>query len=149
VTDRPRALIILIAVFLLGGIAGGAASYFWLKNYLDSRAPAFSRNVPQPRGQGRQMMSELLQLTPEQEARYREIMEESRRKFGELQKEQMPKINAIRIETNRKFSEILNDEQRKKFESFVKEWEGRRERMPRGRQPDLPPPPPPPPPERR
>ena len=29
--DRPRALAVLIAVFLLGCLAGSAGSYFWLK----------------------------------------------------------------------------------------------------------------------
>ena len=147
-TDRPRALFILVAVFLLGGIVGAAGSYFWLKNSAVSRQPGFARNSPQGgRNQGRQKMPDLLQLTPEQESRFREIMAESRRKLGELQKEQRPKIDAIRNETNRQFLEILSEEQRKRFESFLKQMGNRRERPPRGLQPELPPPPPPPPPQ--
>jgi Spy/CpxP family protein refolding chaperone len=141
VTDRPRALIILVAVFLLGGVVGGSGSYFWFKNSAKSREPSFVRDGPQGRGQGRQRLPELLQLTSEQEARFKEVMAESRRRLGELQNEQRPKIDAIRDETNRKFLEILNDEQRKKFESFLKQMPDRRERSPRGREPEMPPPP--------
>lgn len=141
-TDRPRALIILVAVFLLGGIVGVAASYFLLKDSATARVQPFVGNMPQMRGPGRPKVSELLELTPEQEVRFREIMEESRRKLAELQKEQLPKIEAIRKETNRKISEILNEDQRKKFESFTKEWESRRERMEKGKMPNFPPPPP-------
>jgi DNA anti-recombination protein RmuC len=142
VTDRPRALIILVAVFLLGGIVGASGAYFWLKNSANHREPAFVRDGPQVRGQGRQRLPELLQLTSEQEARFREIMTESRKRLGEVQKEQRPKIDAIRDETNRKFLEILNDEQRKKFEKFLKQAQERMERMPRGRQNEPVPPPP-------
>ncbi len=142
-TDRPRALIVLIAVFLLGCLSGILGGYFWSKRSAE-QPPPMMRNGREARGgQGRQRMTDLLGLTPEQERRFRDIMEESRRKLMDLQKEQMPKVEAIRNETNRRFLEVLSEEQRKKFEAFLKEWQARRERGPRG--PELPPPPPRPP----
>lgn len=141
-TDRPRALIVLIAVFLLGCLSGVLGGYIWSKRSA-AEPPPMMRDGRQARGPGRQRMPNFLSLTPEQERRFREIMEESRRKLMELQKEQMPKVEAIRNETNRKFLEILDEEQRRKFEAFLKEWENRRERGPRG--PESPPPPPLPP----
>ncbi len=134
-TDRPRALIILVAVFLLGCITGAGGSYFWLKK---STIPAMPQmgNAPSGHGQGRQRMPELFQLSPEQEARFREIMAESRRKLAELQNEQRPKIESIRSETDRKLHDILNEEQRKKFDSYLKEMQNRRGREPRGRGPE-------------
>ena len=131
-TDRPRALVIIIAVFILGSLAGAIGSYFWLKKSVSYPAPMM-RNIPQGRGSGRSRMSEMFGLTPEQEARFREIMAESRRKLSELQREQAPKLEAIRTETNREFAKILNEEQRKKFEAFLSESQNRRDRMPRGR----------------
>jgi DNA anti-recombination protein RmuC len=77
-------------------------------------------------------MTELLQLTSEQETRFRQIMAESRKQLSQLQHEQAPKIEAIRAETNRKLTAILNAEQQEKFESFVKEI--RRRHLPGGRQ---------------
>jgi Spy/CpxP family protein refolding chaperone len=84
-------------------------------------------------------LPELLQLTPDQEARFRATMAESRKQLDALRSEQAPKIEAIRSETNRKLSSILNEEQRKKFAAFLKEMENRRRRSPRGRGLETPP----------
>ena len=141
-TNRPRALAVLIAVFLVGCIIGSAVSFVWMKRPFgplnqDSGYTEFRNRPPGP-GQGRRRMTEFLQLTPDQEKRFREIMAESRKQLSELQVEQAPKIEAIRIETNRKLTAILNPEQQKKFETFVKETESRRRRVPGGRQFDAP-----------
>ncbi len=91
-------------------------------------------------------MVDLLQLTPEQERRFREIMSESRKQLDQLRTEEAPKLDAIRAEeapkleairaeTNRKLRAILNQEQQNKFETFLKEMESRRRRGgPGGRQ---------------
>jgi Spy/CpxP family protein refolding chaperone len=150
-TDRPRALAVLIAVFLVGGISGAAGSYYWLKQ--DTAIQSHHREEGPPGVQGRRRLPELLQLTPEQDARFREIMVESRKQLEQLWKrqeplqkqldglrnEQFPKVEAIRAETNRKFLAILNPEQQKQFNAFLKEREGMRDRMPRGRGFETPP----------
>jgi Spy/CpxP family protein refolding chaperone len=90
-------------------------------------------------------MADLLQLTPEQESRFREIMSESRKQLDHLRLEEAPKLealraeeaprlDAIRAETNRKLKAILNQEQQNKFESSLKEMENRTRRGPGGRQ---------------
>jgi len=140
VTDRPRALAVLIAVLLVGCIIGSAGSFIWTKRpfgpFNQDRGYAESRNRPPGPGgpgpgQGRRRLTELLQLTPDQEKQFREIMAKSRKQLSDLQVEQMPKIEAIRIDTNRRLTAILNPEQRKKFETFVQEMESRRIRIPR------------------
>lgn len=130
-TDRPRALAVLIAVFLVGCIAGAAGSYYWLKHNTEARHRQGEEGPPLP--QGRQRLPDLLKLTPEQDARFKEIMQESRKQLDALRAEQIPKIDAIRAETNRKFSAILNPEQQKRFDAFLKEWENTRRHPPRGR----------------
>ena len=153
-TDRPRALAVLIAVFLVGCIAGAAGSYYWLKQ--DTVVRTRHREEGSPGSQGRQRWMDLLrslQLTPEQDARFREIMMESwkemeplrkqmepvRRQLDTMREEQFAKIDAIRAETNRKFAAILNQEQKKKFDSFLKESESMGRRPPRGREFEPPP----------
>jgi Spy/CpxP family protein refolding chaperone len=131
VTNRPRALIVLIAVFLAGGIVGSAGSYYWLRRSEGSRIRVRG-NVRAP-VQERQRLPELLKLTPDQENRFKEIMAESRRQLDALRAEQAPKIEEIRSETNRKLYAILNGEQQKEFAAFLKEMENRRKRSPRGR----------------
>lgn len=154
-TNRPRALAVLLAVFLAGGIAGAAGSYYWLRQ--NSMAQNHHREEGPPGFQGRQRWQDFLrslELTPEQDARFKEIMMESWKQMEQLRKqadplrqqlnammsEQMPKLESIRAETNRKFADILNPEQRQKFESFLKEAGSMGRRPPRGR--DFGPPPP-------
>ena len=79
-------------------------------------------------------MVDFLQLTSEQENRFREIIAESRKQLDQLRADEAPKIGAIRAETNRKLKAILNQEQQNKFESFIKEMESRRRRGQGGRQ---------------
>jgi Spy/CpxP family protein refolding chaperone len=155
VTNRPRALAVLIAVFLVGCIAGASGSYYWLKK--DAAIRNHRRDEGPPGSQGRQRWMQLLsslQLTSEQDARFKEIMAESRKQVEPLWKQQEPllkqmdplrrqldamrdeqfaKLDAIRAETNRKFSAILNPEQKKKFDAFLKESEEMRGHLPRGR----------------
>ncbi|MBP1625202.1 MAG: hypothetical protein H6Q07_3224 [Acidobacteria bacterium] len=131
-TDRPRALAVLIAVFLLGGILGASGSYLWFRNQ-----PVPQRGVrdfrPGPGGPGgRLRFNDMLQLSPEQEVRFREIMGEMRGKLDALTAEQSPKIEAIRTETNRSLMSVLNAEQKKKFADFLKQMEVGRRREPHG-----------------
>ncbi len=131
-TDRPRALAVLIAVFVLGCVLGSAGSYMWLRH----SEPPSARNMrsfPAGSGPGRQRLPELLQMTPEQENQFREIMAESRKKLESLRTEQEPKIEAIRAETNRELLSVLNPDQQKKFDGFLKEMEQFRRRPPRER----------------
>jgi hypothetical protein len=151
VKERPRALAVLIAVFLFGCLAGSAGSYFWFKKSLDSNrgsrdfGDSAIKNGPLPRPEPPNF-KEILQLTPEQDVHFKEIVGESRKQMTEFRKqtdafhfEQDAKIRAILSEMNRKLYSILNEEQKKKFAAWQKEFENTRKRPPRRR--DFPPPP--------
>lgn len=136
--ERPRAIAVLIAVFLVGCMAGSAGSYFWLRRSLAGPMQSADRMMPRHFRRGPHL-PELLSLTPEQDARFRQVMDELREQLQALDVERAPKIDRLRIETNRRLSAILSEEQRRKFESFIKEMEARRKRAPHG--PDVGPPP--------
>jgi|WetSurSiteA1Bulk_404760.scaffolds.fasta_scaffold11852_2 hypothetical protein len=142
-TDRPRALAVLIAVFLMGCIIGAGGSYLWLKKNQDQARSTMQGFPSGPSPQGRQRMQELLQLTPEQESQFSKIMAESRRQMDAVRAqdqpkieaiftEQQPKIEAIAADTNRKVMSILNKDQQAKFESLWKEMGSRRRGPPHG-----------------
>lgn len=127
-TDRPRALAVLIAVFLLGSVLGIGGSYYWLKKQTTAWPAGFARNFPPmpPRSAGgRPRFTDMLDLTPDQERKFREIMADSRNQLEALRIEQVPKLEAIRDETNRRLMSILNDEQKAKFEEIRKGMEFR------------------------
>jgi len=121
VRDRPRALAVLLAVFLAGCLVGGAGSFVWLR-----KAAATAGSRPAGRGQERQKLKEVLQLSPEQEAQFTAILNESRKRLAEVQREHEPKIESIRNETNSKLNAILNPEQQRKFAEFRREMRSRR-----------------------
>lgn len=123
-TDRPRALAVLISVFLLGCVLGIAGANLWLRHNASaarrSSTDNYLRRMPD------------LNLTAEQETQFEQIVGEMRKQLADVRKEQRPKIDAIRNETNHKLMSILNGEQKKKFESFIKDMNDRRMRSPRG-----------------
>lgn len=139
-TDRPRALAVLIAVFLLGGIIGSGGTYWWTKKYQAAGTVQNRRPGPRPE---RPRWREVLQLTPEQAEQFEKIMAESRKQMQSVRAEQEPKIqrlfseqgprlDAIIAETNKKLMAMLDKDQQKKFESLLKEMNSRRGRLPRG-----------------
>jgi hypothetical protein len=136
VKDRPRALAVLIAVFLFGCVVGSTGSYFWLKRapVLNGRPPEFgdntARNGHRPRPE-QPNFREILQLTDAQDARFKEIimvfskqMRDSSKQTDAFHAQQEIKIKTIIDEMHRKLLSILNsEEQKKKFENWQKEFE--------------------------
>jgi uncharacterized membrane protein len=123
-SDRIRALAVILAVFVAGCALGGGAVYFWFH-----RTAAASSRVEQTGPLGGQRLSEYLQLTPDQQARFRQILAESRTQIMSIRREALPRIEAVRADTHRKLAGILNEDQKKKFDQFVQEMAARRERM--------------------
>jgi hypothetical protein len=116
---RQRALVALVAVFLFGCFAGAGSVYLWL-----GKAKASDSRFDRQRAHLE--LSRMLQLSPDQETRFGEIMDQSRRQFEAARAEMAPKFQAMRTETNKKILAILNDDQKKKFEAFLKERDARR-----------------------
>jgi len=151
VRDRVRAWVILVGVFLLGSLLAAGGAYFWFKMHPEIRGSHRDGGPPPPRGHRR--LPEMLEMTPEQEARFGEIMKESRRQLDALQKEQRSRIEKVLEETNRNVSSILDERQRGMFAEYLEDircWRspGGRERRfgsPRGPDRRVPPMPPPPP----
>lgn len=113
----------LIVVFLAGCLLGIGGSWYWLQRYTESGLPD---GPPPPRGH--RGIPEMLQMTPEQEKRFGEIMRETRRQLDSLQMEQRPKIEEVLEQANARIAAILNEEQRNKFRDFIediKRWRSR------------------------
>lgn len=144
-TDRPRALAVLITVFLLGCIVGSAGFYYWFDRSQEvADVPVANGRGGPPQMPEHPKLPDVLQLTSEQEERFREIMAESRKQTQplmierqeiekDLRAKQGPKFEEIWAETNRKFRDILSEEQKAAYDAFWTEREEMRKRPPRGR----------------
>ena len=118
--NRGRALASLIGVFLLGLILGVGGTLTWVRRGLPVWPNAFQGSG------GRTHFPEMLNLTPEQNKQVKAIFDEARRQTADLRKGTEPKFDALRAQINSKIAAILNDEQKKKFEQFLKEHESSR-----------------------
>jgi uncharacterized membrane protein len=131
---RIRALTVLVAVFLVGGALGGTLYHLWSPTTSATTEtapprPAGERDRRPPR------LDQMLQLSPEQDTRFKEIMTDARRQFDASRKEQDDRFEAIRADMNTKILAILNHQQKEKFQAFLKDVESKR---PRHRPPEPP-----------
>jgi hypothetical protein len=116
---RVRALESLVAIFLLGLVIGAGGALLWV----DRGTQTTSTTSPRSFMGGRRnpvRLSELLKLTPEQDAKIKAIYDETRRQSAALSKEMGPKFEAIRTQTNSRIAALLNEEQKKIFEEFLR-----------------------------
>ncbi|MBN2243608.1 MAG: hypothetical protein JW793_13060 [Acidobacteria bacterium] len=125
---RLRALAVLLAVFLAGIIIGAAGFFFWPDAPEEAMRP-FNGSHPPSRERMARPLFPQLDLTEEQKERFGHIMAETRKKFEEmetLRRRQMvdldQKRNAILEEHNSRVASILNEDQKMKFDNFVKQW---------------------------
>lgn len=136
---KARAIVVLIASFLLGLLIGVAGyHYFRPAKYANPPFEGRWEGGPPPE---RRRLPEILEMTSEQEERFEVIMQESRRRLDALRVEQRAKIDVVMEETNQNLRAILNESQKMKLEAFLEDV--RKQRgwgEPRGSGPPGPPP---------
>jgi Spy/CpxP family protein refolding chaperone len=113
-TDKRKAIVLVIVLFVLGIALGGVGTHMW-----DAHVIA---------GQGHHSASkelkEELQLSPDQAKQFDQIMSDWRAKFHamDVQKnaEWDPKYDQVRHEERNNIRVLLTPEQKAKFEAFLK-----------------------------
>lgn len=117
---KSKATIVLlgILVFLLGGIAG-AVSHSLYQEYLKaSFIKATSQSMDIVGG-----LAKELDLDAEQTASLRAIFDESRDRSIALSQKVLPQYQSIYNETEQKIKSILRDDQRVRYEEFLKQFQ--------------------------
>lgn len=107
-----------ILVFLLGGIAG-AVSHSLYQEYLRA---AFFKATSQSMDIVGGLAKEL-DLDAEQTASLRAIFDESRDRSIALSQEIWPRYQSIYNDTEQKIKSILRDDQRVRYEEFLKQFQ--------------------------
>ena len=103
---RIRAIGLLAAVFLAGALAGAGVI-----RYFEPRPP------PPPPGPGLGPFSQL-GLTPDQQARAREIIEKHRGELDAIVKETMPRVRAVQETIDREMLTVLTPDQLERFRAL-------------------------------
>jgi uncharacterized membrane protein len=120
--SKAGAGILLIAVFLLGGVAGGIAHYIYRDQLGISRSSrpriATAHDIADE-------MAQSLNLDSEQKEQLRLIIRQSTESYGALSRQFRPQYEKIRNDTNSAIRAILNPEQLLQFEATLNAMEGR------------------------
>jgi hypothetical protein len=106
--DRPRALAVLISVFLAGCIIGASGFFLWAKkhpapnavsgNFQGGVRPGGPGDWPRQQEWFKSFFSQMLQLTPEQTRQMSQIMGERHDRLEVLDKKFEPMYSSVRAE---------------------------------------------------
>jgi uncharacterized membrane protein len=116
--SKTSIVLLGILVFLLGGIAG-AVTHSLYQEYLKT---AFIKATSQSMDIVGSLAKEL-ELDAEQTESLRTIFEESRNRSIALSQELWPQYQAIYNETEQRIKDILREDQRVRYEKFLKQFQ--------------------------
>lgn len=109
--------VVLVAVFLLGAITGAA-----LTGLYRSRASGGFGREGRERGKHEQRFEKMrqeLNLTDQQAADVRAILDQTRNDYRSLREELRPRFEEPRLKARARIRALLNAEQQKKFDTLV------------------------------
>ncbi len=120
--SKTSAGLLLVAIFLLGGVAGGLSQYL-----VENRI--FSSQPPRPRVPNShdivEEMAQHLNLDAQQKEQLKTIVQQSRDRYRTLSRQFQPQYEKIRGETNEAIRGILRPDQRKQFEATLEKMDSR------------------------
>lgn len=109
-----RAVIYLVLVFVLG-VAAGALGSLWMQK------SAWSKEGPEDEIQGAvHLLTKKLDLSPEQQKQVEAILDETGRGYYDLYLQSREEYDGIRQQGRTKIRALLTEEQRVKFDEFVR-----------------------------
>jgi uncharacterized membrane protein len=121
--SKTRAALLLVAVFLLGGTAGGIAYYLFQNHF----AAAQPEKLPIPNSHDIvEEMAQQLFLDAGQKEQLRTIIQRSREQYRTLSRQFQPRYDMIRGETNEAIRGILKEDQRKHFDETLQRMDSGR-----------------------
>ncbi len=114
--SKTSAAMVLLLVFVMGGIAG-AVTFYLFRAHVAADTP---RVGPPPGSHDIvEQMAKDLKLDADQKERLRAIITQGREKLKALSQQYDPQEKAIRNETRQSIRQILHDDQRAQFEKIV------------------------------
>lgn len=122
--SRAKARIIVLAVFLLGAVAGGLSVNLYERLTRSPSGPA----PPYGKEGLLKKLNERLHLTPEQFGEIRSIVNETDEQYAEIRRDLNPRFNGVRQKSRDRIRAILTKEQLEEFEKMVVESDQRRQR---------------------
>lgn len=117
--SKTSAALLLILTFLLGGITG-AVSYSLYQNHVAAANPR-SNDSHDPVNE----LAKALSLDSKQKETLKGIMDQSRDRYRALSRQMRPQYETIRNDTRQQIRQILHDDQKARFENFLRDLDKR------------------------
>ena len=135
-TTRTKAVLLALAIFMLGMVCGAIAD----RHFLLGRYRAFSgrwrgREGGPPPGQKDRILARYereLDLSQEQKAKLMAVLEVSRKSMGEVKRGVRDRLDTVAHDTRAQIRELLTPAQQEKFDKLGKRFRERRPRPPHG-----------------
>ncbi len=127
-SEKWRVRLSIVAIFLLGGVAGGLAVNLYRQGQPGS-PPRFTH-----RG-GFESMLKGLNLNDQQTKQVDQILADTRQQIMEARRGSEPQMAEIRKQTRDKLKGVLTDDQWNQFQQLIKERQDRSDRPDRHRRP--------------
>jgi len=121
--SKTSAALLLVLIFFLGGVAGGVGHYLYSSHVSAAQNQPGRRYSP---GEIAQEMAQALQLDEKQKEDLQVIFKQSRERYRALSTQFHTQYETIRGETREQIRQILREDQKPRFETFLKNMEKRR-----------------------
>jgi len=116
---RKEARILVFVVFLLGMLLGGVGNHLWGARVWGETQPAPAiKRVP---GQFIAVMTQRLQLTPDQQKQFESMLDDTKTKLANLYGPVDQERDRIRMENRGRMRAVLTPEQQVQFDEVLKE----------------------------
>ncbi len=113
-----RAYLYFFLTFIIGVAVGG-----WGVYYCAWRAGVWHR--PWNENEAVHKLTQRLDLQPDQVKELRSILDDTVKKWREIQAQTKPQLEALHKQTDQRIRQMLNPEQQKRFDSLVRAHEKR------------------------
>ncbi len=123
---RQKATLWLAIVFVLGAALGGVLGYAWAHRGYAAEPAVLSAQAK--RVQKREKLTQDVGLNPDQQKRVADILDQAQGEYKTVHAAIDPQIEAVRKKTRDKIRAVLTDDQKPKFEEFLRKLDEERKR---------------------
>ncbi|HEX8128400.1 MAG TPA: hypothetical protein VF527_04810 [Pyrinomonadaceae bacterium] len=126
-STRLKILLVLLAVFLLGGVTGASLASFYRLRGDHERPERRQKGGGKREDKIFESMRRDLSLTEQQATEIRAILEQTRNDYRALRAEVRPRYDAVRQNARTRIRALLTPEQQKLFDARAAERDARRD----------------------
>jgi hypothetical protein len=127
-SEKWRVRLSIVAIFLLGFVAGGLAVNLYRRGTVDQFGP---KAPPLGHRGSLEAMLKTLNLNDQQQQQVNQILGDTKQRLMEIHRASEPQMNDIKRQTRERLKTVLTDDQWNQFQQLIKEREARQDRSDR------------------